>query len=128
MFLSPVPSGTDIKSYDGSGQWVKFFTLGVEFRVDTTSTVTQNPSLFWLPLHDRKMAAKIPRQTPPGKYLLRVHQNWAGANPPQIYPACAHVEVVAATDVQANPLPVGVKIPEAMCRECPGESCYSCIT
>ena len=32
MFLSKVPAGKDIAEYDGSGEWVKFYTLGVEFR------------------------------------------------------------------------------------------------
>lgn len=29
MHLSRVPDGTDVKSYDGSGKWVKFYTLGL---------------------------------------------------------------------------------------------------
>ncbi|KAF1970636.1 hypothetical protein BU23DRAFT_205702 [Bimuria novae-zelandiae CBS 107.79] len=121
MFLSSVPEGTDIKTYDGSGEWVKIFTLGVEFRIDPTATEPM-PSPFWLPFHDGKLSPKIPRQTPPGKYLLRIHQNWAGALPGQIYPPCAHIEVTPDPEVKPNLLPKGVKIPEALCAECPGES------
>jgi hypothetical protein len=32
MHISRVPDGNDIHTYDGSGEWVKFYSLGAEFR------------------------------------------------------------------------------------------------
>lgn len=29
-YLSPIPSSTDITKYDGSGEWVKIYTLGYD--------------------------------------------------------------------------------------------------
>jgi len=34
MFLSAVPSGKEIGQYDGSGEWVKIKTFGVEIHKD----------------------------------------------------------------------------------------------
>lgn len=43
VHLSPVPSGKGIDEYDGSGSWVKVFTLGLEWREDAKKKV------HWLP-------------------------------------------------------------------------------
>lgn len=114
VFLSRVPDGQDIKDYDGSGEWVKIFTSGVEFR-------DEGKRAFWLPIQGARLIAKLPPQTPAGQYLLRIDQIWPGAGssaPPQQYPACAHIEV--EPNSHSNPLPKGVKIPESLCSDCPG--------
>jgi len=43
MHLSKVPKGQDIHKYDGSGEWVKIYTLGLEIRKELYYPV------FWLP-------------------------------------------------------------------------------
>ncbi|KAH7122837.1 glycosyl hydrolase family 61-domain-containing protein [Dendryphion nanum] len=119
VFISRVPEGQNIESYDGSGEWLKISTSGVEFR-DNFNWV------YWLPSHGARLVAKLPPQTPAGKYLLRIDQIWPGGgdpsggagSDPQHYPACAHIEVESNSN--SNPLPKGVKIPEVLCRECPG--------
>jgi hypothetical protein len=42
MYLSAVPSGQQISQYDGSGEWVKIKTFGVEMRKNWTKP-------HWLP-------------------------------------------------------------------------------
>lgn len=49
--ISRVPDGTDIHSYDGSGEWVKIYTMGVEIR-------PENP-VYWLPLNDYKGSPRV---------------------------------------------------------------------
>ena len=44
MFLSKVPAGQYIAEYDVSGEWVKFYTLGVKFRREDG-----NIWIDWLP-------------------------------------------------------------------------------
>jgi hypothetical protein len=34
VHLSPVPEGKEIHEYDGSGEWVKIHTIGLEHRVE----------------------------------------------------------------------------------------------
>jgi hypothetical protein len=41
-YLSAVPEGKQIGQYDGSGEWVKIHTTGVEIRKDMTKP-------YWLP-------------------------------------------------------------------------------
>ncbi|KAH7123543.1 glycoside hydrolase [Dendryphion nanum] len=113
MYLSRVPAGEKIHTYDGSGEWVKIFTLGYELRNNT-----DNP-IFWLPLGGTRMIATLPKQTPKGQYLLRVDQIWPGVREysAQIYPSCAHIEVESE---YAGDLPKGVKIPEIFSATSPG--------
>ena len=44
MHLSRVPDGEAIEKYDGSGKWVKFYTLGLEIRKERPDAV------LWLPM------------------------------------------------------------------------------
>jgi hypothetical protein len=46
VHLSRPPTGQDVRTYDGSGDWVKIHTVGLEIREDH-----ENP-VFWLPLND----------------------------------------------------------------------------
>lgn len=113
MWLSRVPSGMDIAKYDGSGDWVKFYTLGVQFRKEEDKIWIE-----WLPNRAHRLIATIPKQTPAGKYLLRIDQIWPGVSvdkaPPQLYPNCAHIEVESEF---TGDLPKGIKIPEAFASE-----------
>ena len=47
MHLSHVPDGTDITAYDGSGPWIKFYTLG--YVVDRT----RPDPIVWLALEGK---------------------------------------------------------------------------
>lgn len=51
--LSRVPEGQDIRSYDGSGEWVKIYTLGLDLRNDT-----QHP-VHWVPWNDEGIPAPV---------------------------------------------------------------------
>ncbi|KAI1360587.1 glycoside hydrolase [Xylaria arbuscula] len=121
-----VPEGQDIHSYDGSGEWVKIYTLGVERREPNNP---KNPYL-WLPHNDGNLpprfAFKIPPQTPSGQYLLRIDMIWPGTVigdyriSAQMYPSCAQIEVDGTTT--SGILPQGIRIPEEMSDTSPGMS------
>ncbi|KAF2871788.1 glycosyl hydrolase family 61-domain-containing protein [Massariosphaeria phaeospora] len=119
MHLSRAPAGQDLRTYDGSGEWVKIYTLGIEIRKELANPV------FWLPHNDGKEAPRfistIPKQTPAGKYLVRVDQVYYGNSQyntaPQLFPACAQIEVVSDT---TGDLPKGIKIPENLQMDQPG--------
>jgi len=68
------------------------------------------------------MPFKIPEQTPAGAYLLRVdmvyNYYWS---PAQLYPSCAQILVESAA---TGALPKGVKIPEVLFPDMPGENHY----
>ncbi|KAF2820353.1 hypothetical protein CC86DRAFT_374518 [Ophiobolus disseminans] len=117
MYLSAVPAGQDIGHYDGSGEWVKIKTFGVEIHKDMKKP-------YWLPNNGTddgygsgtqglpvRMPFKIPTQTPPGSYLLRVDMVYAnGDYATQLYPSCAQILVESSA---TGALPKGVKFPEA---------------
>ncbi|KAI0134080.1 glycosyl hydrolase family 61-domain-containing protein [Xylariales sp. AK1849] len=119
--LSQVPNGQDVRTYDGSGEWVKIFTLGLEMR-DT------DPPVHWLAYNNQQLPGrflfKIPSQTPAGQYLLRVDEIWPGLEEPgfshalgQFYPSCA--QLLVESDV-SGPLPEGIRIPEDLSHTSPG--------
>lgn len=66
---------------------------------------------------------ELPEKTPAGQYLLRIDQIWPGVSEsgtqiePQLYPACAQIEVESAT---TGELPKGIKIPEGLSNISPG--------
>lgn len=123
VHLSKVPDGEDIHKYDGSGEWVKIHRMGLED--------TYEP-LHWM-LYQKalppRIIVKIPSQTPSGQYLMRMDYIWAGwksetskigdtGTYAQMYPSCAQLNVVS--DSQAA-FPKGVKIPEILAPDQPGE-------
>ncbi|KAI1740280.1 glycosyl hydrolase family 61-domain-containing protein [Xylaria scruposa] len=128
--LSRVPEGEDIHTYDGSGDWVKIYTLGMDMTDDVI-----NP-IHWLPWNgDRyengsyrlpsRIAFNIPKQTPKGQYLLRfdlvntgVIQPGFTEFPAQLYATCAQIQV--ESDGESEALPKGVLIPEALSHFAPG--------
>jgi hypothetical protein len=119
--LSKVPEGESILTYDGSGEWTKIYTLGVD--------VNDDGSLHWLASNYEetpgRMVFKIPQQTPAGEYLLRMDLIWPGLwQPPiyvsdgaQFYPTCA--QILVKSNVTGS-LPEGIKIPEGFNKTEPG--------
>lgn len=61
VHLSQVPDGQDVHEYDGTGEWVKIYTLGLEVREDDP--------VHWLAynnegLPDRVSASMLPVPNP----------------------------------------------------------------
>ncbi|KAF2205228.1 hypothetical protein GQ43DRAFT_437244 [Delitschia confertaspora ATCC 74209] len=122
IHLSKVPEGQDIRTYDGTGEWVKIHTLGLQS--------AQERPLNWV-LYKSKpphLTFKIPAQTPAGHYLMRMDVIWSGMtneyNPvgekgilAEMYPSCAHLNIVSNSTAV---FPKGVKIPEIFAPEAPG--------
>ncbi|KAI1284704.1 glycoside hydrolase [Xylaria sp. FL0933] len=125
--LSKVPEGQDVHTYDGSGEWIKIYTIGVRARGPGDFSGTP---FLWLPHNDGKLPPKfefkIPLQTPPGQYLLRIDMIWPGtvinqSNDTlyaQLYPSCAQIQV--ESDASTNTLPKGINIPEGLSPSSPG--------
>ncbi|KAI3336514.1 glycosyl hydrolase family 61-domain-containing protein [Xylariaceae sp. AK1471] len=125
--LSKVPEGLDVHDYDGSGEWVKIYTVGI-----TRREVPKDPKypFLWLPQNDGQLPPrfefKIPPQTPSGQYLLRMDLVWPGMIDSyvnftviaQMYPTCAQIQV--ESDAKSNALPKGIRIPEDFTHESPG--------
>jgi hypothetical protein len=49
--LSPVPTGTNIGEYDGTGKWTKIYTLGLDLNEDG--------SVHWLAYNNRAMPGRV---------------------------------------------------------------------
>ncbi|PVH99558.1 lytic polysaccharide monooxygenase [Periconia macrospinosa] len=126
IHLSPVPAGQDVSTYDGSGEWVKIYTLGLE----PSPTADPTKPVNWLAYNFQKQPPRfvfrIPEQTPPGQYLMRVDIVWSDGwnewrTPPfdsaQMYPSCVQLAVESESKAV---LPKGVKIPEIFQWEQPG--------
>ncbi|KFA73044.1 hypothetical protein S40288_03256 [Stachybotrys chartarum IBT 40288] len=111
--LSKVPAGGDIHTYDGSGEWVKIHSVGLELNDDG--------SLHWLAYNYQGLPSRfvfrIPEQTPAGDYLLRLDLIWPGLYQPpiyvggqaQMYASCAQISVKSNVN---GSLPQGIRIPE----------------
>jgi len=121
--LSKVPEGQDVTTYDGSGEWVKIYTLGLDI------IPTNNNPVHWLAYNYQKLTGRvvfnIPAQTPAGQYLLRVdlvntglkYDNSDSQVPAQLYPGCAQILVESKF---GGELPAGIKIPEDFSHASPG--------
>ncbi|CAG9988149.1 unnamed protein product [Clonostachys byssicola] len=119
--LSKAPDGTDVREYDGSGEWVKIYSLGFDMNEDG--------SIHWLAYNYEKLPARfifdIPKQTPAGEYLLRLDLIWPGlweppiyvSDTPQIYATCA--QILVESDA-TGPLPEGIEIPADLNTTTPG--------
>ncbi|KAH8166266.1 hypothetical protein CIB48_g1931 [Xylaria polymorpha] len=120
--LSKVLEGQDVHTYDGSGDWVKIHTLGMEMTEDVI-----NP-IHWLAWNGDRYANgtyRLPGRTPKGQYLLRfdvvntgVIQPGFTEWPAQLYATCAQIEV--ETDGEVGALPKGISIPETLAHFSPG--------
>jgi len=115
VHLSAPPAGTNLTAYDGSGEWTKIHTLGLE--VNNNST---DPPVNWLAYNYERQPPHfkftLPRQVPAGQYLMRVDIIWSdfyyngvGHNGSQLYPSCVQIEVESDSK---GVMPKGVKIPE----------------
>ncbi|KAI0166931.1 glycosyl hydrolase family 61-domain-containing protein [Hypoxylon sp. FL1284] len=124
--LSKVPEGQDVREYDGSGEWTKIWTLGLEMEEGAEEPV------HWLAWNNQKLPGrfifKIPAQTPAGQYLLRTDIIWPGFDWPeipssslaQLYPTCTQIQVESEFD---GDLPSGgILIPEDLSPTSPGMS------
>ncbi|KAM7185564.1 glycosyl hydrolase family 61 domain containing protein [Naviculisporaceae sp. PSN 640] len=127
VHLSPVPRGKDVREYDGSGEWVKILTVGVEVRQDDPA--------HWI-MYNRgglppRFSFKIPAQTPPGQYLMRMDAIYLGfqdviagnlvTSEQQLYPSCAQIEVVGSgEESNTSSFPKGIRIPEDIIDGTPG--------
>ncbi|KAL2800561.1 glycosyl hydrolase family 61-domain-containing protein [Aspergillus keveii] len=102
VYLSRAPDGSDVRDYDGSGDWFKIHEVGPKsFRSEGIQWGVTDLGNFTFPL---------PRETPVGQYLVRIEHialhgagEYAGA---ELYFNCAQIEVENDT----KPSPV-VKIP-----------------
>jgi hypothetical protein len=66
MYLSAVPSGQQIGQYDGSGEWVKIKTFGVEIHKDM-----KRP--YWLPNNNTDKAYGSGTQNLPARVSSSIH-------------------------------------------------------
>ena len=105
MYMSKAPTGS-VQAYDGSGDWFKIFEEGVCDGGDFTSTA-------WCDYGRDYIAAKIPKDTPNGEYLVRaehigVHRSHV--NQPEHYVSCMQVKVTGGGSGAPGPM---VKFPGA---------------
>ncbi|CAI6082982.1 unnamed protein product [Clonostachys chloroleuca] len=99
FYMSRAPS--DVKSYDGSGDWFKIgqegvCSQGVDFTKDAWCTWDKNT-----------LTATIPKDTPAGEYLLRfehigIHKSHV--NQPEHYVSCVQVKVTGSGTGTPGPL------------------------
>lgn len=105
VYMSKAPSS--VKQYDGvNGDWFKIFQEGVCGNGDFTSTAWCTYNRDWI-------AAKIPKDTPNGEYLVRaehigVHRSHV--NQPEHYVSCLQVKVTGGGSGTPGPM---VKFPGA---------------
>lgn len=88
-YLAKAPSGVDISSWDGNGDWFKIFELGAT-SISSSGITWDNTAGPW--------NFNIPKDTPSGSYLLRFEHiglHAAGAvNGAQHYMSCAQLNIV----------------------------------
>ena len=88
VYMSKAPTGS-VKEYDGSGDWFKIFDEGVCGNGDFTTTA-------WCTYNRDWVAAKIPKDTPNGEYLVRMEHigvHRSHVNQPEHYVSCLQVKV-----------------------------------
>jgi hypothetical protein len=123
VHLSKVPDGLSVTEYDGSGEWVKIYRVGLEWRPETSP----DKPVYWLPQNNMgappRFKFEIPVQTPPGEYLMRMDQIRPGLygsyflRLAQLYPSCAQLNVISNSTA---PLPTGIKLPQDVIHQAPG--------
>lgn len=87
VYMSKAPGS--VKQYDGSGDWFKIYEEGVCDGGDFTSTAWCDYDRDWI-------AAKIPKDTPNGEYLVRMEHigvHRSHVNQPEHYVSCMQVKV-----------------------------------
>jgi len=101
VYMAKAPSGTDVASWDGSGE--------VWFRIYQISAVTDGGTTITFPATGlTEVNFPIPSETPSGQYLIRIEHialhvasSYGGA---QFYIACAQVEVTNGGTGTPGPL------------------------
>ncbi|KAF2628487.1 carbohydrate-binding module family 1 protein [Macroventuria anomochaeta] len=104
VYMSKAPGS--VKSYDGSGDWFKIYEEGVCDGGDFTSTAWCDYDRDWI-------AAKIPKDTPNGEYLVRMEHigvHRSHVNQPEHYVSCLQVKVQSGGNGTPGPM---VKFPGA---------------
>ncbi|KAF3047166.1 hypothetical protein E8E12_011526 [Didymella heteroderae] len=104
VYMSKAPGS--VKSYDGSGDWFKIYEEGVCDGGDFTSTAWCDYNRDWI-------AAKIPKDTPNGEYLVRMEHigvHRSHVNQPEHYVSCLQVKVQGGGSGTPGPM---VKFPGA---------------
>ncbi|KAJ4370135.1 hypothetical protein N0V86_008871 [Didymella sp. IMI 355093] len=104
VYMSKAPGS--VKSYDGSGDWFKIYEEGVCDGGDFTSTA-------WCDYNRDFIAAKIPKDTPNGEYLVRMEHigvHRSHVNQPEHYVSCMQVKVQGGGSGSPGPM---VKFPGA---------------
>lgn len=104
VYMSKAPSTA--AAYDGSGDWFKIYEEGVCDGGDFTSTA-------WCDYGRDTIAAKIPKDTPNGEYLVRVEHigvHRSHVNQPEHYVSCMQVKVQGGGSGTPGPM---VKFPGA---------------
>ncbi|RAH70525.1 lignocellulolytic auxiliary activity family 9 protein, partial [Aspergillus aculeatinus CBS 121060] len=104
VYLSQAPVGTDIRAYDGSGDWFKIYELGPK------SFGSQG--IEWGVTDVGNFTFTLPKETPAGQYLVRIEHialhgagDYGGA---EFYFNCAQIEVESDSVAVPGPL---VRIP-----------------
>ncbi|KAH6616904.1 glycosyl hydrolase family 61-domain-containing protein [Boeremia exigua] len=104
VYMSKAPAS--VKAYDGSGDWFKIYEEGVCDGGDFTSTAWCDYNRDWI-------AAKIPKDTPNGEYLVRMEHigvHRSHVNQPEHYVSCLQVKVQGGGSGTPGPM---VKFPGA---------------
>ncbi|GME34673.1 hypothetical protein BO66DRAFT_283386 [Neofusicoccum parvum] len=89
VYLSPAPSGTDVRAYAGDGDWVKIYELG--------ATAFTADGIEWGVTGSANFTFTLPAATPAGQYLVRIEHlalhgamEYGGA---EWYFTCGQIEV-----------------------------------
>ena len=53
VHLSQVPEGQDVHEYDGTGEWVKIYTMGLEWREN------EEIPIHWLPYNNSGLPPRV---------------------------------------------------------------------
>jgi hypothetical protein len=130
-WLSKVPDGQSVDTYDGSGDWFKILQVVKREAQSLDYSLPEYKSWYdalkspWGTYRVSKWEFNLPATTPPGQYLLRWEHIFPNKyNDAQFYPNCAQIEI-------ANDGPVGtpgplVKIPGVYTLGQPGEPLGGC--
>ncbi|KAF1961187.1 hypothetical protein CC80DRAFT_543546 [Byssothecium circinans] len=89
IYLSKVPDGKKIESYEGNEDEAQWFKIA-SWAQNTTDNLT------WLTMGWSRVMFDIPKTTPPGPYLLRIESQNAYYYPEmtQFFTNCAHVNII----------------------------------
>ncbi|SPO04829.1 uncharacterized protein DNG_07514 [Cephalotrichum gorgonifer] len=106
-YLSKSPLGTDVRDYDGSGEWFKIEEVGLNLTLAGEPGHEHDAQWMLQGLHE--FVIRIPESTPPGEYLLRAEQiyPWAKWNETQFFVNCAQINILG---------PGGGRYPWADCK------------